>query len=397
MPYSTDMNILAIETSCDETALSIIKTSEDNKNFKVLSDIVISQIEIHAEYGGVFPALAKREHAKNLGPLLRQALIEAHLYTESITTLTNKDEVKIILEREPELFDGLTLLLETIEQPDIDMIMVTHGPGLAPALWVGVNFARALSLFWDIPIVPVNHMEGHITSILLKKDYLHQEMALQLPTDFNFPMISLLISGGHTQLVLVKDWGEYEIIGETTDDAVGEAFDKVARMLDMKYPGGPKISKAAAAGQENELIQLPRPMLHSKDYRFSFSGLKTAVRYLIVDLKKQELYSDQIIADIAREFEHAVTDVLIKKTSQAIEEYAAQGLIIAGGVSANDFISASFRNLTEKYGIELYLPEKRMCGDNSLMIATAGFIGMMYKKNTTISQRELVALSNLKL
>jgi N6-L-threonylcarbamoyladenine synthase len=397
MPYSTDMNILAIETSCDETALSIIKTSEDNKNFKVLSDLVISQIEIHAEYGGVFPALAKREHAKNLGPLLRQALIEAHLYTESITTLTNKDEVKIILEREPELFDGLTLLLETIEQPDIDMIMVTHGPGLAPALWVGVNFARALSLFWDIPIVPVNHMEGHITSILLKKDYLHQEMALQLPTDFNFPMISLLISGGHTQLVLVKDWGEYEIIGETTDDAVGEAFDKVARMLDMKYPGGPKISKAAAAGQENELIQLPRPMLHSKDYRFSFSGLKTAVRYLIVDLKKQELYSDQIIADIAREFEHAVTDVLIKKTSQAIEEYAAQGLIIAGGVSANDFISASFRNLTEKYGIELYLPEKRMCGDNSLMIATAGFIGMMYKKNTTISQRELVALSNLKL
>lgn len=397
MPYSTDMNILAIETSCDETALSIIKTSEDNKNFKVLSDIVISQIEIHAEYGGVFPALAKREHAKNLGPLLRQALIEAHLYTESITTLTNKDEVKIILEREPELFDGLTLLLENIEQPDIDMIMVTHGPGLAPALWVGVNFARALSLFWDIPIVPVNHMEGHITSILLKKDYLHQEMALQLPTDFNFPMISLLISGGHTQLVLVKDWGEYEIIGETTDDAVGEAFDKVARMLDMKYPGGPKISKAAAAGQENELIQLPRPMLHSKDYRFSFSGLKTAVRYLIVDLKKQELYSDQIIADIAREFEHAVTDVLIKKTSQAIEEYAAQGLIIAGGVSANDFISASFRNLTEKYGIELYLPEKRMCGDNSLMIATAGFIGMMYKKNTTISQRELVALSNLKL
>jgi N6-L-threonylcarbamoyladenine synthase len=397
MPYSTDMNILAIETSCDETALSIIKTSEDNKNFKVLSDIVISQIEIHAEYGGVFPALAKREHAKNLGPLLRQALIEAHLYTKSITTLTKKDEVKIILEREPELFDGLTLLLETIEQPDIDMIMVTHGPGLAPALWVGVNFARALSLFWDIPIVPVNHMEGHITSILLKKDYLHQEMALQLPTDFNFPMISLLISGGHTQLVLVKDWGEYEIIGETTDDAVGEAFDKVARMLDMKYPGGPKISKAAAAGQENELIQLPRPMLHSKDYRFSFSGLKTAVRYLIVDLKKQELYSDQIIADIAREFEHAVTDVLIKKTSQAIEEYAAQGLIIAGGVSANDFISASFRNLTEKYGIELYLPEKRMCGDNSLMIATAGFIGMMYKKNTTISQRELVALSNLKL
>jgi N6-L-threonylcarbamoyladenine synthase len=397
MPYSTDMNILAIETSCDETALSIIKTSEDNKNFKVLSDLVISQIEIHAEYGGVFPALAKREHAKNLGPLLRQALIEAHLYTESITTLTNKDEVKIILERESELFDGLTLLLENIEQPDIDMIMVTHGPGLAPALWVGVNFARALSLFWDIPIVPVNHMEGHITSILLKKDYLHQEMALQLPTDFNFPMISLLISGGHTQLVLVKDWGEYEIIGETTDDAVGEAFDKVARMLDMKYPGGPKISKAAAAGQENELIQLPRPMLHSKDYRFSFSGLKTAVRYLIVDLKKQELYSDQIIADIAREFEHAVTDVLIKKTSQAIEEYAAQGLIIAGGVSANDFISASFRNLTEKYGIELYLPEKRMCGDNSLMIATAGFIGMMYKKNTTISQRELVALSNLKL
>ena len=400
------MNILAIETSCDETALSIIQTDSfdtPTPNFKVLADLVISQIDIHAEYGGVFPALAKREHAKNLAPLLEQTLKQANLYTHTqqndegpTFVIEDKDEVKGILEREPELYDALIKLLSSIETPPIDMIMVTYGPGLAPALWVGVNFARALSVLWNIPIVPVNHMEGHIASILLKENYLDQTEAL-LPLDsFQFPMLSLLISGGHTQLVLVKHWGEYEIIGETIDDAVGEAFDKVARMLGMEYPGGPKISQAAQQGQEHELVSLPRPMITSGDYRFSFSGLKTSVRYLIEDLKEKDLYNDQMIADIAREFQYAVTEVLVKKTCAAVEAYDVQGLIIAGGVSANTFITESFKETMNTYNIPVYLPEKKMCGDNSLMIAVAGFINYWKNKKTT-PHDEVVAVGNLKL
>ena len=392
------MNILAIETSCDETALSIIQTTNNDTepNFRVLSDLVISQIDIHAEYGGVFPALAKREHAKNLVPLLSQALRDAGLYSGASNGLQDTDILQQILEREPELFEQLRTLLNTIETPSIDMIMVTHGPGLAPALWVGVNFARALSVAWNIPVVPVNHMEGHITSILLKDDYKNLDEALSPLDSFSFPMIALLVSGGHTQLVLVRGWGDYEIIGETIDDAVGEAFDKVARMLDMEYPGGPKISRAAVHGVENEHVQLPRPMMHTNDYRFSFSGLKTSVRYLIESLTENNQYNEQTINDIAREFEYAVTDVLVKKTCAAIEEYGAQGLIIAGGVSANTFIRDSFEQEMNRYNIPLYLPEQKLCGDNSLMIATAGFVN--YTKNkTTTPQDEVVAVGNLKL
>lgn len=394
------MNILAIETSCDETAISIIHTDNINSehpNFSVLSDLVISQIDIHAEYGGVFPALAKREHAKNLVPLFIQSLKESNLYKEE---KNNYDftEIKEILEREPELFSSFENLFENIHLPDIDMVIVTYGPGLTPALWVGVNFARALSLLLDIPIVPANHMEGHITSILLKDDYLDETRALSNINDFQFPILSLLISGGHTQLVLVKNWGEYEIIGESIDDAVGEAFDKVARMLGMQYPGGPKISQAAQQGQENENINLPRPMINSKDYRFSFSGLKTAARYLIDDLKNKNALDKQTINNIAREFQYAVMEVLVKKTCKAIEEYGAKGLIIAGGVSANTFITKSFQEKVDEYGIPLYLPEKKLCGDNALMIATAGFINYWRNKKTaTRPQSEIVAVGNLKL
>jgi len=394
------MNILSIETSCDETALSIIQTDSFDvaePNFKVLSDLVISQIETHAEYGGVFPALAKREHAKNLTPLLKTCLTEASLYEQTKNSI-NLSGLETIMEREPELFTALSSLLSSIKKPDIDMIMVTHGPGLAPALWVGVNFARVLSAAWDIPIVPVNHMEGHITSILLKDDYINQDQALLPLSDFQFPMISLLISGGHTQLVLVRGWGDYEIIGETIDDAVGEAFDKVARMLGMQYPGGPKVSKAAQNGQENEAISLPRPMLHSGDYRFSFSGLKTAVRYLVEKLQKENNFNEQVIADIAREFEHAVTEVLTKKTMAAIAEYSARGLIIAGGVSANTYITESFKKTLAEYDLPLYLPTRKLCGDNSLMIASAGFIQYQkLQKKATLPQEEVVAAGNLKL
>lgn len=394
------MNILAIETSCDETALSIISTTNtdiDNPNFTVLSDLVISQIEIHAEYGGVFPAMAKREHAKNLVPLFKQSLQESELYHIGNSQI-NTDYIETILEREPELFSALKDLFSEIALPKIDLIMVTHGPGLAPALWVGVNFARSLSAIIGCPLLPVNHMEGHITSILLKDDYSTHKQALAPLENYQFPMISLLISGGHTQLVLINDWCNYEIIGETIDDAVGEAFDKVARMLGMQYPGGPKISRAAQKGKENQDITLPRPMIHSGDYRFSFSGLKTAARYLIDDIKKQNKLNEQTINDIAYEFEHAVTEVLVKKTSKALQEFGAQGLIIAGGVSANSFITDSFKRACQEYDINLYLPEKNLCGDNSLMIATAGFIHYCKNKEKSLQkEQDLVAESNLKL
>lgn len=398
------MNILSIETSCDETAISIIRSHNDQQspNFKVLSDLVISQIETHAEYGGVFPALAKREHAKNLIPLLEQSLKEANLFhhRDNNDIESKKQELASILEREPDLFGKFIEVLGSIERPDIDIIMVTYGPGLAPALWVGVNFARALSIAWDIPVIPVNHMEGHITSILLKDDYKNQNEALYPIDSFEFPIIALLISGGHTQLVLVRDWSNYEIIGETIDDAVGEAFDKVARMLGMEYPGGPKISKSAEHGEENADVTLPRPMIHSGDYRFSFSGLKTAVRYLVEDLQDQNKFDDQTISDIAREFEHAVTEVLIKKTKDAMIEYNAKGLIIAGGVSANRHITESFTTMLhdEFPDTSIYLPEKHMCGDNSLMIAVAGFINYLKHKKTAMKpQDEIMAVGNLKL
>jgi N6-L-threonylcarbamoyladenine synthase len=392
------MKILAIETSCDETALSIISTS--NENFSVLSDLVISQIDIHAQYGGVFPKLAKREHAKNLVPLLEQSLKDSGLHATKESEMYENEALKNILEREPELYTELCNLLSEIETPGIDAIMVTHGPGLAPALWVGVNFARALSVAWNVPLMPVNHMEGHVSSILLKEDYLNQDKALYPLESYVFPMIALLISGGHTQLVLVRNWGEYQIIGETIDDAVGEAFDKVARMLGMEYPGGPKISQAARNGKENEVISLPRPMINTKDYQFSLSGLKTAARYLIDDLNKQNRLDDQTVSDISREFEHAVTEVLLEKTKKALIEYDAQGLIIAGGVSANTFITESFKQLIENQfsHIKLFLPEKKLCGDNSLMIASAGFLKLIQEKeNAFTPQGEVKAVSNLKL
>jgi N6-L-threonylcarbamoyladenine synthase len=239
-------------------------------------------------------------------------------------------------------------------------------------------------------------MEGHITSILLKENYINEKNALLNIHSFTFPYLSLLISGGHTQLVLVKNWGDYQIIGESIDDAVGEAFDKVARMLGFSYPGGPKISQVAIHGKKNDLVQLPRPMIYTKDYRFSFSGLKTAARYLIKELEEKNLLNAHMISDISYEFEHAVTDVLIKKTILAMQEYSAQGLIIAGGVSANNFIIEAFTKELDEYGSKLYLPEKKLCGDNSLMIATAGFI-QYWKNKKTINQSKLSAIGNLRL
>src|SRR3989344_5824431 len=433
------MKILAIETSCDETAIAIIEGTEDihNPRFSVLSNLVLSQVALHAQYGGVFPSLAKREHAKNLIPLLKQALEESNLLQPKNTLESTTYNLQLILEHEPELLKQFEDFIPTIETPDIDLIAVTNGPGLEPALWVGVNFAKALSSTWGKPVMPVNHMEGHIFSALLKKSQKDAEKneGSTAPTTYNlqpitFPILALLISGGHTELVLSKDWFTYEIVGQTRDDAVGEAFDKVARMLDLPYPGGPQISKLAQFARNNaeqtpvveqgslrgtaqksaEKIQrtsasslrksagelrLPRPMMHSGDFNFSFSGLKTAVLYA---LKKIETLTPEIKRAVAYAFEEAVTEVLVKKTVVAAEKYGVQTIIVGGGVSANTHIRKSLEIATKETLPEtkLLISPLNLTGDNALMIATAGYLRHLHKL-PTIDIKALVANGNMRL
>ena len=365
------MKLLAIETSCDETALTILAVNESGSDpeFSVLSHLVHSQADLHAEYGGVFPNLAKREHAKNILPILRHVLTEAQVLDgEPIQTF----DVELIahiqstyLDRQPELFANLIPYLQSIPKPDLDAIAVTTGPGLAPSLWVGVNVAKTLAAIWNLPLIPVNHMEGHVVSVFASGE----QFTITPP---QWPALALLISGGHTELVLMHDWREYTKIGKTQDDAVGEAFDKTARLLGLEYPGGPKISKLAREGQENTAIQFPRPMIHSQDYNFSFSGLKTAVRYTVDNLGTLD---HQTKADICKEFEEAVTEVLLKKTKRAIEEYGVKTLIISGGVSASTHIRDQFREMLNEHfpDTKLLLPEMHLTGDNSLMIGIAGY------------------------
>ena len=388
------MNILAIETSCDETAITILTATPDNQDkpsFKVLSHFVLSQIDIHKEYGGVFPNLAKRAHAENLPTLLQKSLQTAGLAIEgdsSVRVSTCGGDLAELLSREPEMKEQLVSILANYEKPEIDYICVTNGPGLEPALWVGINFAQALALIWDTPVVPVNHMEGHIVSVFAEGD----EFTVAEP---QFPTLSLLISGGHTELVLSRIWGSYEKIGQTVDDAVGEAFDKTARVLGLQYPGGPKISKYAQSYRESasadDLAEyktlFPRPMKGSGDYNFSFSGLKTAVLRYVKELGDTETLSEEQKEHISYAFEEAVADVLIYKTKKAIEEYGVETLIIAGGVSANQYLRESFSNMLEKdfSHITLKIPDLSLTGDNSLMIAVAGYYKILeYKKSPNV-------------
>jgi N6-L-threonylcarbamoyladenine synthase len=375
------MIILSVETSCDETAVSIVEAKGPfpHAQYRIRGNALFSQIEIHRAYGGVFPALAKREHAKALTPLLTTALAEAQIETAPSSFPADMEEVLgEFLHREPGLSEALGAFLEAHERPAIDLIAVTSGPGLEPALWVGINFARALSYAWGVPVVPVNHMEGHILSSIFNGEIL---------PDVHFPAVSLLISGGHTELVSMAHWGQYTKIGETRDDAVGEAFDKVARMLGLPYPGGPEISKRADEARKRDLPRftpLPRPMLDSKDLDFSFSGLKTAVRYGIEGLT---LTPDNICS-VAREFEDAVTEVLTEKTRRAIETAGAHTLIVGGGVSANTHIRESFLSFfTREYPtLTIYFPPRHLSTDNSIMIALAGHAHIESGEgNTTIS------------
>lgn len=372
------MVILSIETSCDETAISIVKAEGDfpHATYTILGNALFSQIDIHREFGGVFPSVAKREHAKTLVPMLEKALTEASLLSPHTSELRSEEEVTLqeILVREPGLGDALSAFLKAYARPEIDLIAVTTGPGLEPALWVGINFARALGTLWGVPVAPVNHMEGHILSSIFD--------GTKLP-GVSFPAIALLISGGHTELILMNEWAHYEKIGETRDDAVGEAFDKVARMLGLPYPGGPEISRLAASAREEGVttwIDLPRPMIDSPDFDFSFSGLKTAVRYAI-EKRDAELSENEKLG-IARDFEEAVTEVLLAKTKQAVDTHGAQSVIVGGGVSANshirDVFSEAFK--TEYPDLTLYLPPRNLSTDNSIMIALTGHA----KKDTAL-------------
>lgn len=384
------MKVLGIETSCDETAVCLIEASGEfgaDFKFEILGNGLTSQASLHAQYGGVFPNLAKREHAKNLVPMLEKTFHQAGTSSHAEGLAFPKEAVKNILTREPELWEQLEKFLHTNSKPDIDCIAVTYGPGLEPALWVGINFAKALSRAWDVPIVAVNHMEGHIALSMMEKGNL---------AAFEFPALALLISGGHTELVLAEKFGTYRLVGETRDDAAGEAFDKVARLLQLPYPGGPEISKLARQARLASLprvFELPRPMLNEDNFDFSFSGLKTAVRRIVeagaLDGEKK--------SQLAQEFEDAVADVLVTKTMRALDAYGANTIVVGGGVSANEHIRHRLAETLAEAGnsAQLLIPPPELATDNAIMIALAGYFHAL--KNEFAEPENLKATGNLTL
>ena len=329
------MKVLGIETSADDTGIALIEAEGEfgrSFSFKILENVVTSQ-PIHASYGGIFPAIAKKEHAKNL-PLLLEEILAKHSKTK------------------------------------IDAIAVTVGPGLEPCLWTGITSAQELSKKLNVPIVPVNHMEGHILISMMGRGKLEA---------FDFPALALLISGGHTELILMREFGSYEYLGRTRDDAVGEAFDKVARLLDLPYPGGPEISRLAEYARKEslpKLLTLPRPMMHEDSYEFSFSGLKTAVERYVQANEIKSLDREKI----ACEFEDAVTDVLVYKTLRAAEEHGASTVIMGGGVSANKHIRSELRSKLLASSCELLVCPPEFSTDNGLMIALSGYFHALKKE-----------------
>ena len=311
------MLILGIESSCDETGIALYDSAAG-----LLSHALYSQVAMHAEYGGVVPELASRDHIRRVVPLLRSTLESA----------------------------GKSLA-------EVDAVAYTRGPGLAGALLVGCAFAEALAVALDKPTIPVHHLEGHLLSPLLSADP---------PT---FPFVALLVSGGHTQLMKVTGVGEYELLGETLDDAAGEAFDKSAKLLGLPYPGGALLSKLAEQGTPG-VYGLPRPMLHSGDLNFSFSGLKTAVLTLVRE--QGEVLSDEFRADAARAFQEAIVEVLVKKSLKALKQAGLGQLVVAGGVGANKQLRSALNQEAKRKRFRVYYPELEFCTDNGAMIALAG-------------------------
>ena len=327
-----DVLILGIESSCDETAAAVVKNGRE-----VLSNVISSQIAIHEKFGGVVPEIASRNHVEAISNVVKKALNDAN-----------------------------------VELKDIDAISCTYGPGLVGALLVGVSYAKALSFAANKPLIGTNHIEGHIAA-----NYITHK-------DLKPPFVAFVISGGHTHLVHIKDYKDFEIIGKTRDDAIGEAFDKVARVIGLGYPGGPKIDKLAKEGEAN--INLPET--HFENLDFSFSGIKTAVinlNHKTPDLNK---------ADLAASFEKAVTDVLINNSVKACEQLNLKTIALAGGVSANSYIRERFLELEKEKGIKIYYPDLILCTDNAAMIASAGYYNYINEITSTL---DLNAVPNLKI
>ena len=312
MPADTDELILGIETSCDETAAAVVRGGTE-----VLSSVVSSQVDLHARYGGVVPEIASRAHVELLTPVIAQALVEAGVDSSQLTA-----------------------------------VAATHGPGLVGSLLVGVSVAKSLALVWDKPFVAVNHLEAHLYASFVEEP------------DLEMPLVVLLVSGGHTMLVLMRDHGDYEVLGSTLDDAAGEAYDKVARVLGLGYPGGPVIDRLAMDGEVT--IAFPRPVLDD-GYRFSFSGLKTAV---VNHVRKNP---DAPVNDVAASFQEAVVEVLVTKARRAAAEHDAKGLVIGGGVAANSRLREVMLDACVDDDLRAFLPSRSMCTDNAAMVAAVGW------------------------
>lgn len=318
------MKILAIESSCDETAAAVVENGR-----RVISSVVASQVEEHKLYGGVVPEIASRRHAEAIVPVVRQAL----------------DEANISLER-------------------IDAIAVTYAPGLIGALLVGVNFAKGLSLSSGIPLVPTHHLRSHIASNYISNP------------DLKPPFLCLVVSGGHSHIVMVEDYTKMKIIGKTRDDAAGEAFDKAARTMGMPYPGGIELDKVAESG-DPFAFKLPRPVVHDAPYDFSFSGLKTAVINLFHNSAQKGVELNKF--DVCASFRYAVVDCLVTNFLKAADDYGVNKLVIAGGVSANSLLRRTLREKCDERGYEFYMPDKSLCGDNAAMVGSQGYYEFLSK------------------
>lgn len=382
------MLILGIETSCDETAAAAVEAV--NGKIKVLSNVVASQIEIHKKYGGVVPEVAAREHVLNILPVVHEALEEARVSAMSSRGAERRGNLKFgaINQRSPRS-------LRSLAMTKLDAIAVTVGPGLITSLLVGVETAKSLSFVWNLPLIAVNHIEAHLYSNFIN----HPEIS--------FPAVALTVSGGHTSLVLMNGHGRYKLLGETRDDAAGEAFDKAAKLLGLGYPGGPAISREAAKwkhhspsggakskikNQKSEII-LPRPMIESGDFDFSFSGLKTALLY---QLKKDKNWKARV-PEYAHEFEQAVVETLVSKTVKAAKKYNVKNVMLAGGVAANRRLRERLKRAVarELPPAGFYLPEFKYTTDNAAMIAANGYFKALKKEYTPY--HKVAAEANLEL
>lgn len=373
------MIVLGIETSCDETGIALVRGS--NKKLEILSNVVASQVAIHRKWGGVVPSLAKREHQKHVVLMLKKALKVAGLYKKRSSQKQSaglKRELASILAKEPLLLPQVFRFLASLKVPVIDAIAVTNRPGLEPALWTGINFAKALALAWEKPLLGIDHLEGHLL------------MANPFPKT---PALSLVVSGGHTALILSKRQGSYAIIGETRDDAAGEVLDKCARLFGLGYPGGPVVAREAALASTEDIkrfgIKLPRPMIRSRDYDLSFSGLKTAVLYDYRSRKASVRKGRAYIRTMCRDLQQAVIDVLIAKTLGAAREYEVKSLLLGGGVSANTELRKQIaqRAKAQLPGVSLHMPTPEFCTDNGVMAAVAGYISLVRLRKQSASRR----------